>query len=96
PYVGLPRDLQERLVTYYMERLEAYRPVDTSRFVEAYRYCAVNRNLQILGAFAFLSRVKGKAAFQRYIPAAVSALKQNLKALPTASCRRLNEVVARL
>jgi hypothetical protein len=40
----------------------------------------LTRNLQILGAFSYLSKVKGKKQFERYIPAAVRSLRSNLAA----------------
>ncbi|PID73345.1 MAG: hypothetical protein CSB33_04240 [Desulfobacterales bacterium] len=43
-------------------------------FRKGYPYCALSRNLQMLGAFAFLSREKGKAGFADYIPAALNGL----------------------
>lgn len=96
PYVGLPQNLQETLVAYYMEKLSERVPVNPSRFLYAYGYCAVNRNLQVLGAFAFLSRVKGKKHFESYIPVALESLKENLHNLGSGSCKRLREVLKRL
>jgi aminoglycoside/choline kinase family phosphotransferase len=96
PYVELPHDLQETLLTYYVERLSSFVPVDPDRFVEAYRYCAINRNLQILGAFGFLSKVKGKKEFETYIPAAIRSLKRNLQNIEPQACRRLRGVVDEL
>jgi aminoglycoside/choline kinase family phosphotransferase len=43
--------------------------------MEHYRIIGFQRNLQILGAFSFLSRVKGKTYFETYIPKAVENLK---------------------
>jgi hypothetical protein len=38
----------------------------------------LTRNLQILGAFGYLSRVKKKAHFEKYIPAALGTLEKTL------------------
>jgi NDP-sugar pyrophosphorylase family protein len=96
PYTALPEGLQEDLLGYYLERLSKRMPVDPAGFIHAYRYCAVNRNLQILGAFAFLGQVKGKRAFLEYIPAAVRSLKKNIRKIDPACCRRLGEIIETL
>jgi len=78
PYVELPPGIQAPLVDYCIHRLAAVTAVDPAEFRACYHYCTLTRNLQILGAFAYLSRVKGKKHFQNYIPAAVKTLKANL------------------
>jgi aminoglycoside/choline kinase family phosphotransferase/dTDP-glucose pyrophosphorylase len=57
------------------------RNMDRGVFMESLAFCRVSRNLQILGAFSFLSKVKGKKSFEDFIPAAVSSLKRNLSIL---------------
>ena len=93
PYVALPQTLQERLLKYYMERLSNHMKVDEDTFLHAYQYCAVNRNLQIIGAFAFLSRVKGKKGFEIYIPPALTSLRQNLDRIDPHDCEALRRLV---
>ncbi len=78
PYVDLPAPLQDRLARYAEHRLSQAVPTDGDRFRRGLAHCRITRNLQILGAFAFLSRQKGKKAFEAYIPAAVRSLKRNL------------------
>ncbi len=93
PYVGHPQGLQEELLAYYLTRLRDFMPVDAPSFRRSYKYCAINRNLQILGAFAFLSRVKGKKGFEAYIPQAVRSLKQNIGGLEPDTCKQLRRIV---
>ena len=93
PYVELPQSLQEDLLTYYARRLSDFVPVDPNDFLHAYKYCAINRNLQILGAFAFLSRVKGKKDFETYIPPAVSSLKARLRGIGQSECPKLSRII---
>ena len=93
PYVALPQGLQETLLDYYIEKLSGSMAIDRDLFVDGYNCCALNRNLQILGAFAFLSRQKGKTDFEAYIPAALSSLKARLDNLPTGACPRLRGLV---
>ena len=78
PYTALPEHLQGRLRDYALARLETLCPVDQEKFLRGYSLCAISRNLQILGAFAFLSHSKGKRQFEAYIPTAVSSLVRNL------------------
>jgi len=93
PYVNLPRALQLKLLNYYVKRLSDFIAVDAGEFLDAYTYCAINRNLQILGAFAFLSRVKGKKDFETYIPPAVSSLKARLGGIGQSVCPKLNGII---
>ena len=79
PYVDLPRDIQTRLLAYALERLQGRMKLDADNFKRCYRFCCLTRNLQILGAFGHLTRVKGKMHFEKYIPAAVRTLERNLK-----------------
>jgi aminoglycoside/choline kinase family phosphotransferase/choline kinase len=80
PYVELPLAIQTRLIDYSIEVLSAETELKAEEFLSCYHYCTLTRNLQILGAFSYLSKVKGKKHFERYIPAAVRSLKSNLAA----------------
>ena len=93
PYVKLPQTLQQRLLNYAWKRLAKHVSVDEAQFLDAYDYCAINRNLQILGAFAYLSKAKGKKDFQAYIPPALSSLKKKLLKVDGDSCRQLRRIV---
>jgi len=93
PYVSLGPEIEDALLSYYLERLARYRSVDPEAFRYAYRYCAVNRNLQALGAFAFLSRAKGKPRFEAYIPSALNSLKFNLRRIEPEACPNLKKLV---
>ena len=93
PYVDLPRSVQARLLEDGLRMLSDAEPVDPAEFRQCYHYCALTRNLQILGAFAFLSRVQGKKQFEQYIPAALKTLGMNLKAGGTNEFPRLQGIV---
>jgi len=80
PYVGLASEEQDHLLDYAVERMAVRRPLDAARFRRGFSACALCRNLQILGAFGFLSMVKGKTQFSRYIPAALQGLNFRLAA----------------
>ena len=74
PYAGLDPDLQQRLLAYASEQVARLFRCPPDRFIRGYRYCAVTRNLQMLGAFGFLTRIKRKKAFERWIPDAANML----------------------
>ncbi len=80
PYVELPDVIQSELIDYSYELLSKATDLNQEQFLACYHYCRLTRNLQILGAFAFLSKVKGKTYFEKYIPAAVKSLRSNLAA----------------
>jgi len=81
PYAGLPHSLQERLVEEYIRVLNTYIPYDADRFRREFTYLSLQRNLQILGAFAFLSKQRGKEFFRPFIKPALLSL-QSLLAKP--------------
>ncbi|WP_373499337.1 sugar phosphate nucleotidyltransferase [Desulfococcus sp.] len=78
PYAALPEALQERILAYCIDQLVKLTEIDSKDFAAGYRCCSLARNLQMLGAFGFLTRVKGKTGFEGHIPAAVQALSMNL------------------
>jgi aminoglycoside/choline kinase family phosphotransferase/dTDP-glucose pyrophosphorylase len=78
PYVDLPQIVEDQLLAYCLQQIDLTRPVDPHRFHKGYHYCCLTRNLQILGAFGHLSKVKGKTQFEAYIPTAVRHLHQRL------------------
>jgi NDP-sugar pyrophosphorylase family protein/aminoglycoside/choline kinase family phosphotransferase len=80
PYVNLSRNVRDNLLKFALETLSPLIRIDPDQFLSCYRYCAITRNLQILGAFGFLSRIKKKTYFEKYIPNAIQSLKDNLSA----------------
>jgi len=93
PYVQLPQHTQNQLLEYCLQKLSTQTSVDPDRFRACYRYCTLTRNLQILGAYGYLSRVKDKRQFEQYIPAALSTLGTNLAAGDQNEFPRLSGVV---
>ncbi|MFA6283886.1 MAG: phosphotransferase [Desulfurivibrionaceae bacterium] len=80
PYAGLSLARQQILLGFYLDVLAAHIPLDPGRFIEGYYYMALQRNLQILGAFAFLSKNKGKQFFRQFIKPAAATLHGHLAA----------------
>jgi NDP-sugar pyrophosphorylase family protein/tRNA A-37 threonylcarbamoyl transferase component Bud32 len=96
PYVELPDNIQNLLFDYCVERLSAYISIDPDAFRSCFKYCAITRNLQMLGAFGYLSREKGKTYFEKYIPIAVKTLKRNSLFLEDTNFSKLKGLVERL
>ncbi len=94
PYVDLNASMEQRLLTYVIDRyLDGFGSMDAHQFITCYHHCCVTRNLQILGAFAFLSQVKGKAFFKPFIPKALKKLKFNISRLEPACVPRLTQII---
>ncbi len=79
-YVDLGADLRVELLEYYRERLAAVggpdiTPGQLGRWATV---AGLQRNMQALGAFAFLSQVKGKPRFRRHIPLGLKHLADGL------------------
>jgi len=66
------------------------------RFIRGYRYCAVTRNLQMLGAFGFLSRIKQKKAFEHWIPPAASMLAGHIHAADQTAFPKLTAIAKKI
>jgi len=56
--------------------------VDRARFSDIFERAGLQRLMQALGAFAYLSMHKGKQEFTQYIPAGLRSLAETLSALP--------------
>jgi aminoglycoside/choline kinase family phosphotransferase len=79
PYTALSQDIQDRLLEYHTRELSKKTNLNPERFYKGYACCAITRNLQILGAFGHLSKNRGKAYFEAYIPVALDTLRVNLE-----------------
>ena len=67
PYVQLPYEQRKLLLEYYISKVSEKVIIERVNFIEGYYHIALLRNLQVLGAFSYLSVVKGKKFFQKYI-----------------------------
>lgn len=74
PYVGLSRDVQDSLLSYYRRNLGKRGVAAGAEFEKFFQFLAVQRNLQIIGAFSFLSAKRGKPFFRSFIEPAVRSL----------------------
>ncbi|MCI5138702.1 MAG: aminoglycoside phosphotransferase [Candidatus Electrothrix sp. AR1] len=84
PYAALPTPIQDELLEHYLDALTALLPYDRAQFRQEYILLALQRNLQILGAFAFLSQQRGKPFFRQYLVPALHSLQALLAKTATA------------
>ncbi len=78
PYMELDETYKERLVSIYVDELKTYLTFDEGLFYRQYAFLTLQRNMQILGAFAFLLQKKQKKFFASYIQPALASLEQLL------------------
>jgi len=102
PYVGLDHPMCQELLRFYVTELQKRIPVDEEIFRRHFLALAMQRNLQILGAFAFLSQRRGKIFFTAYLRPALASLNHLLgdgmfSFLPTLQdcARRAEELLAK-
>lgn len=78
PYVTLPVALQEELLGFYMDILADLVEFERTEFITEYKLLALHRNLQIVGAFAFLSMHHGKLFFRQFLQPALVSLQRTV------------------
>ena len=87
-YVDLGDDLRDDLLTYYISALTAAGAPVPAEFARDATAAGLQRVMQALGAFAFLSRVKGRTSYRAHIPLAVRHLRELLRDWRTLSGER--------
>jgi NDP-sugar pyrophosphorylase family protein/aminoglycoside/choline kinase family phosphotransferase len=88
PYYRLEDDVRERLLNYYIKRLinphqspfskGGLRGITKNEFREMLIPCRLQRHMQALGAYGFLSGIKGKKYFLKYVPEGLKLLKEDV------------------
>jgi hypothetical protein len=68
-------------------------PQRLASFEKSFPYLAIQRNLQILGAFSFLSKIRGKTYFEKYIPGALKSLRDLLETIKDRELFSLKDLV---
>ena len=74
PYTDLPRPDRNTIFEHYLALIKEHNAAWTESIKKYYPYLAMQRNLQILGAFSYLTRIVKKPYFETYIPAALRRL----------------------
>jgi len=96
PYTKLPAQEKEELYSAYRQLLGRKEPQRLTSFERSFPYLAIQRNLQILGAFSFLSKFRGKTYFEQYIPSALESLRNLLEQVKDANLSSLRALMSSL
>jgi hypothetical protein len=83
PYYRLDDRMRERLLAYYLDEMKAARALtfDERAFQDSVVACRLQRHMQALGAYGFLSEVKGKTYFLKHVPEALRLLREDAAAV---------------
>jgi aminoglycoside/choline kinase family phosphotransferase len=77
PYLRLNDGVRERLVDYYVSEMKRQSAgFNEALFKKSLLPCRLQRHMQALGAYGFLSAVKGKKYFLKHVPEALRLLKE--------------------
>jgi NDP-sugar pyrophosphorylase family protein/aminoglycoside/choline kinase family phosphotransferase len=81
PYYRLDDSMRDRLLDYYIgEMKQKTASFEEQAFRETILPCRLQRHMQALGAYGFLSAVKGKKYFLKHVPEALRLLKEETAA----------------
>jgi aminoglycoside/choline kinase family phosphotransferase/dTDP-glucose pyrophosphorylase len=97
PYYRLEDNLRDLLLDYYISEIKGRTQglFSEEEFRKSLPCCRLQRHMQALGAYGFLSLVKGKQYFLKYVPEALRLLKKDAS-LTKAEYPVLNELVISL
>ncbi|MGD8228440.1 MAG: phosphotransferase [Desulfobacteraceae bacterium] len=93
PYTVLSSYERDEIFQHYVRFLSKYESRLVEPFKRCFPYLAIQRNLQILGAFSFLSKVQGKPYFEDFISPALKSLQHLLEDLNDPQLSTLEETV---
>ena len=95
PYPGMDVSVREHIINCYKELISCHEPARLDSFAAGFRYLAIQRVLQMLGAFAYLSST-GKVKFQNYIKPALNNLRVLLDEVKSPELNELNSILERI
>ncbi len=80
PYYRLEDGIKGRLVDYYIDGIKEIlgKGFSESNFRDTILPCRLQRHMQALAAYGFLSMVKGKKYFLKYVPEGLRLLKEDV------------------
>jgi len=93
PYTELLPKQRGGIYEHYLRLIREYDAGLVDDFRTYYPYLAIQRNLQILGAFSFLTKTMNKTYFETYIPAALKTLHDLLHQLDDSRLFPLSDLV---
>lgn len=74
PYYRLEDSMRERLLDYYISKMNH----SYHQFKQTILPCCLQRHMQALGAYGYLSKIKGKRYFLKYVPEGLRLLKEDV------------------
>jgi aminoglycoside/choline kinase family phosphotransferase len=96
PYHRLDDGVRKSLIAYYTAEMKKIAEnFDEPAFLKSLIPCRLQRHMQALGAYGFLSVVKGKKYFLKHVPEALRLLKEDV-AVVKKQYPELHELVNRL
>lgn len=80
PYYPLENDMRENLLNYYIDVMinRVRKKFNENDFRETLLSCRLQRHMQVLGAYSFLSAIKGKKYFLKFVPEGLRLLKEDV------------------
>lgn len=96
PYVDLPWETRQRLLERYLELRAAQGPLDAEEFMAGWPWVSLSRLMQALGAYAFLTRKRGRTHFAAHARPALASLRRVLDEPACAGLTALRGLVERL
>ncbi len=96
PYVNLAETFQKELIEMYLDRLSGWISLELRSFHQRFPLVAAHRLMQALGAYGYLSHVKGRMHFLQYIQPALSILGRLSRSNELKTFRRFRALVDRL
>ncbi|TAN45229.1 MAG: hypothetical protein EPN22_04340 [Nitrospirae bacterium] len=92
PYYLLPDTVRENLLRHYLSNTKTEIAEDVRRSLLS---CRLQRHMQALGAYGFLSKIKGKKYFLKHVPEGLRLLKEDI-ALCEEEYKNLAELISLL
>ena len=93
PYVQLPEPIQNELLAMHSSTIRELTGIPIEEFIYGFSQVALCRNLQILAAFSFLTRKKGRPHFAQYIIPAWGGLRRLLTEAALSDYQNLANLV---
>ncbi len=96
PYVELKASDKTLLYDYYLKLLEIHLPGTSGSFTRHYPYLAIQRNLQILGAFSYLGKTQGKNGFLAYVSPSLKSLRELLEECDDPELSPMKKLISKI
>ncbi|MEX0321905.1 MAG: sugar phosphate nucleotidyltransferase [Puniceicoccaceae bacterium] len=81
PYLDLPKQARQELDAYYLAKVSSRLNMSSEDARTALIECGMQRHMQALGAYGFLSSIRGKQDFLQYITPALGLLSEEVELL---------------